>query len=335
MKTVKVYFCDQNPGHTPKTSLFYTLISKHFNIVLTSKDPDYVFCSVFPGQRDAFGRLPPPERFLYPDAITIMFSGENTMPDLNFCDYGIGFDHLTFGDRYLRVPLYAVYGSYKKLLDPRVPITLDDLKARREFCNFTFSNRRAMPERDDFFHRLSAKKHVISTGRHLRNSNALDILQRDEKLKNTAAKVAFLEQFKFNIAFENCRHPGYTTEKLMEPFAAGCLPIYYGNPRVAEDFNTAAFINAQDYPDMDAVVDEVMRLDRDDAALLDMLNTDPILPSDRGNNSYANRLESFLCSIIDQPKEAARRRAKHGRIAATYREMSQRAHRVRRKWWRR
>lgn len=334
MKTIKVHFCDQSPGHDPNSSLFAKLISRHFDVVMTPKDPDYVFCSVFAGPRNFFGKLPPPERFLYPDAITIMFSGENTMPDLNFCDYGIGFDHLNFGDRYLRLPLYAVYGSYQELLKPRTPITLDDLRARGNFCNFTFSNRRAMPARDDFFHRLSAQKHVTSTGRHLRNSDALDKLQHDGGLKKTVAKVAYLKQFKFNIAFENCCHPGYTTEKLMEPFVAGCMPIYYGNPLVANDFNTAAFVNAQAYPDLDAAVERVLHLDRDDDALLDMLNTDPLLPFHRSSNSHINRLETFLCNIIDQPKETARRRALYGRIGAEYKEMAARSRRVRRKWWR-
>jgi alpha(1,3/1,4) fucosyltransferase len=46
---------------------------------------------------------------------------------------------------------------------------------------------------------------------------------------------------------ENSYFPGYSTEKLTDPFVARSVPIYKGDPRVAEWFNPKAFINLADF----------------------------------------------------------------------------------------
>ena len=45
-----------------------------------------------------------------------------------------------------------------------------------------------------------------------------------------ASKLDFDRSHKFSIVCENTAHSGYTTEKLVEAFAAGCIPIYWGDP---------------------------------------------------------------------------------------------------------
>ncbi|CCF79843.1 hypothetical protein HBZS_102910 [Helicobacter bizzozeronii CCUG 35545] len=44
----------------------------------------------------------------------LVFMGENERIDFNVYDFAMGFDHLEFGDRYLRVPLY--YQSFYRFL---------------------------------------------------------------------------------------------------------------------------------------------------------------------------------------------------------------------------
>ncbi len=41
---------------------------------------------------------------------------------------------------------------------------------------------------------------------------------------------------------ENSVQDGYVTEKIMEAFASGSIPIYYGAKEVLLDFNFEAFI---------------------------------------------------------------------------------------------
>jgi hypothetical protein len=77
-------------------------------------------------------------------------------------------------------------------------------------------------------------------------------------------KVKFISDYKFNIAFENSSHQGYATEKLMEALVTNTIPIYWGDPKIGNDFNTKAFINYNDYESMDAVIEHVKKVDSDD-----------------------------------------------------------------------
>ena len=77
-------------------------------------------------------------------------------------------------------------------------------------------------------------------------------------------KIAFLMDYKFNIAFENESYPGYTTEKLPESFIGNTVPIYWGNPLIDKEFNAGAFINAHEFRNLDQVVEFVVELDRND-----------------------------------------------------------------------
>ena len=65
-------------------------------------------------------------------------------------------------------------------------------------------------------------KHIDSGGKYKNNIGA-----------PVADKLAFLSEGKFNIAFENSSANGYTTEKLIEAFAAGTIPLYWGDESVS------------------------------------------------------------------------------------------------------
>ncbi len=84
-------------------------------------------------------------------------------------------------------------------------------------------------------------------------------------------KQAFISQYKFNVAFENSTYPGYSTEKLLQAMVAGTVPIYWGDPQIGRDFNTARFINANDFASTDAVIDKIRQLDEDDNAYAAMI----------------------------------------------------------------
>ena len=59
--------------------------------------------------------------------------------------------------------------------------------------------------------------------------------------------VDFYKQFKFVMAIENSYHEGYITEKIMLPFMAGSIPIYYGSNKIKELFNDKSFFYVNDY----------------------------------------------------------------------------------------
>ena len=63
-----------------------------------------------------------------------------------------------------------------------------------------------------------------------------------------------------SLCFENSSYPGYCTEKLFEALCAKTVPIYWGSPTAALDFNPAAFINRYNFASDQQFVDFIIEL---------------------------------------------------------------------------
>lgn len=75
---------------------------------------------------------------------------------------------------------------------------------------------------------------------------------------------------KFVIAMENSIGDGYVTEKIVNAFYSGAIPIYWGSPNINELFNKKAFININNFNDIDECIDYIYNLSDDD--INNMLN---------------------------------------------------------------
>lgn len=59
-----------------------------------------------------------------------------------------------------------------------------------------------------------------------------------------ASKRACLLGHRFSVCFENAqRIPGYITEKIIDCFMAGCVPLYWGAPDIADHIPAECFID--------------------------------------------------------------------------------------------
>lgn len=65
---------------------------------------------------------------------------------------------------------------------------------------------------------------------------------------------------KFILAMENCKKDGYVTEKIINAYYSGAIPIYWGSQNINELFNKDAFINVNDFETFDKCVDYVLNL---------------------------------------------------------------------------
>jgi hypothetical protein len=64
------------------------------------------------------------------------------------------------------------------------------------------------------------------------------------------AKLDVLRRYKFSICFENVAGiPGYVTEKMLNCFQAGCVPVYWGAPNVADHIPAETFIDFRNFKD--------------------------------------------------------------------------------------
>ena len=283
MKTLlRLAYADFWGTFDPLHNYFNTLLSPHYELE-AADDPDFLIYSCF-GKN--FRR--------FPRATRIFYAGENARPNFRQCDFAFTFDHCDRPEHY-RLPLYAWYGDPASLV--KGPIDAERiLAAKTGFCNFVYSNPRCKM-RNRFFEKLSKYKRVDSGGKWLNNIGG--------RVEN---KREFLARYKFTIAFENDSHPGYTTEKIVEPMHAGSLPIYWGNPLVHLDFNPRSFVNYFDGGNLDDLVDRVVELDRNDRMYCDMLRQ----PWYHGNvvNEYV-RTENVLAQFerIFAERKAVRRRS--------------------------
>jgi hypothetical protein len=55
-------------------------------------------------------------------------------------------------------------------------------------------------------------------------------------------KIVSVKDYRFSIAIENCRKDYYFTEKLIDSFLSGAVPIYWGCPSIGDFFNTDGMI---------------------------------------------------------------------------------------------
>lgn len=302
MKTVKVGFSaswERSDPDGDTRATFLSFLSKYDVRIVPPREADYLFFSVFNG--DHHGEA-------HERSVKILFTGENYCPDFNACDYALSFEYLDYGDRHLRLPLYLLYSNIGTLAD-RPTVTLEQLRARKHFCNFIYSNGEADPRRDALFNALNRKMPVHSAGRHLTNTQGVDAAFPG--LTPNLRKRRYMEDFRFSLACENSSHPGYVTEKIADAFIARTIPIYWGDPKVADEFNEAAFVNTGAFPDLEAVIDHVTELSRDEERMLAMLNASPLKQPDQ-LTCYWAKLQAFFERIFDQDLAVAQRRPAYG-----------------------
>lgn len=222
----------------------------------------------------------------YDSSVKVYYTGENDVPDFNECDYAISFHHIDFGGRHLRYPLYMLYEYDMAKAGPRN--IADDAAAKRDFCSClirNFSN--CSPRRLEIIDRVEAYR-PIAYGGPWRNNTGGPV---DEK-------IPFISRYKFNLALENSAIPGYVTEKILEPLAAETVPVYWGAPDVARDFNPEAYINVADYASLDSFVEALRRIDSSDDEYLRILRA-PIFTADI-HTDFDAQLSDFLCGIADR-----------------------------------
>lgn len=62
-----------------------------------------------------------------------------------------------------------------------------------------------------------------------------------------ANKEQGLASYMFSIAHENASYSGYFTEKVLDCFATGTIPIYWGDPDIGDIFNKDGIITLDDF----------------------------------------------------------------------------------------
>ncbi len=93
-----------------------------------------------------------------------------------------------------------------------------------------------------------------------------NLVRKSISIKNVKPikdKIATLGNYKFNLCIENVSHPGYVTEKIIEAFVAGTVPVYWGAPDIERIIPADTYINANKFNTNDDLIDYLESIDED------------------------------------------------------------------------
>lgn len=234
---------------------YFPFLRLKYRFIEDPAHPDIVLRSSFvPGERQRRTIRHMSELPAKAAAPTLFFTGENVRPDFSHCDWAISFCRDIDDPRHLRVPLwvprlYAIGWRPDDLLSTNLRRPPDN----RAFCNFIFSN--PVPERERLFRLISTRKRVDAPGISMHNHPSIGGSFWD--------KYRFMSNYRFSIASENERCVGYSTEKIMEAFLAGTIPVYAGDPSVTVEFNPEAFLEVDRCGGLCGLADQVLAVDGD------------------------------------------------------------------------
>ena len=288
--TVRIDFSDFY-GINKNDNYFTRLLSRAYNVELSDKPDLLIYSDIGHMNR------------LY-NCKKLFWSGETIRPDFSRYDYALSCYYID-DPRHMRLPYYVLGCDFppEDLLKSSGEADRV-INEQREFCSFVVSN--GNPKRSgrriDFFHKLSRYKRIDSGGKALNNIGKQLPPER-------RAKYDFLKGYKFNLCFENKETPGYTTEKLVEAAWARCVPIYWGNPLVARDFNPRSFLCLHDFASEDAFIEKIIEIDQDESQYRAILD-EPFFNENRINEYYSEErlLEFFARVFSDQSVPISRRR---------------------------
>lgn len=233
--------------------------------------------------------------------VTVLYTAENHPVDLNRFDYCITHEYGS-GDRFYRYPywlnqLMIAPELRDYMLGNRPKVTPEELvKNQTEFCSFVCRNEKGK-ERNALVRALMKKRKVNCAGPFMNNTGS--ILPKGQKHE-------YQRKHAFSMAYENESYPGYQTEKIVDAFVSGSIPIYWGNPLVEREFNPAAFVNAHNFRNLDELVKYILELADDPVRRAEMINAD-LLRDPEVFEKTDRELEELFARIFERGPGAIRR----------------------------
>ena len=189
--------------------------------------------------------------------LTVQYSGEVDYKDPNLFNINI-IPGIHSTNNIITIPHMYMHCYVNNLNLNSLTIRRSLLESKKEFCLFSVSNPNS-EKRIDFFKQLSKYKKVNSCGKVLNNTgyNCPGNHGSDE-YRN------YISQYKFMICFENRTLKNYLTEKLVNAYISGTIPIYWGCPNVADYIDLSSILYLKpDYTqgELQTVINEIIALD--------------------------------------------------------------------------
>lgn len=271
--TVRVAFTDFWPGFDPDSDWLVRVLQTRFDLSVTDEpgEADIVISSCFGVEHLRY------------NCTRLFVCWENRAWPRSRFDWCFSGDYISH-PRHHRLPLWVVHLD---IHPERIPDDPQRVLSEKSVFAATVVSSPAGAVRNRLHESLDRYKPVASGGRFRNNVGG-----------PVADKLSFIGAAKFAFACEGSSHAGYTTEKLVQSLAADTVPIYWGNPRVAEEFNSMRFVNYHDFPSEGAFINRIIELDNDDDKYTEMLSQpwfrDGNLPAAADKGSLLDQFERIV-----------------------------------------
>lgn len=320
--SLKIQIVDWWPELYPREREIFPVfkyLRDKYDAQFVEENPDLILCSFFgtgPGCRNMKLRQILDDN---PNVPSLMVSSENfylqkeigRQIDTSGVDYIIT---TNFPDEHAGCVLdsveqfYIPYGAlhydvqeiWSKRRQKFIGADIADIPERKRFCSFVVGNS-ALGEgtryRSYMFNWLNSYKRVDSAGSYRNN------MFEFQAPREVDSYLYWLEKYKFMLCFENSCAKGYITEKIIQAYLAGCIPIYWGHKDTVQSiFNMDTMVYVDSYQQ---ALDRIKEIDSNPALYHKIVTTNPFLVDINEPNNPFNRtyLYSFLDYVVDNLKQ--------------------------------
>lgn len=238
-KKISLDFSDLGAGREKKQGFLYRILAGHFDISLDDQ-PDFLIHGNW-SQRHKLHQCT--KIFWTPGACPPHASGSHFSltchPD---------------SPTNLRIPPYSFLINPDRII--RKEGEADSVAAEeRDFCCFLSHN--GKPPSGPF-------TCLIDKLKAYRNLSVLNDAAGDMHcgtVGSLEARTPRLQAYKFCLVIDDPAIPGYTSGRLIEAMLARCIPVYYGNPDIADEFNPKSLINCRDFQSLESLLQHIKEVD--------------------------------------------------------------------------
>jgi len=224
----------------------------------------------------------------------INFIGEPALPEYE--KYDLVLTSINHIDNIVDLPLSIVYihcNNFLKELMYREKIN----QVPKKFCSFIVTNPKCKI-RNYMFEKLNKYKKVDSMGEFANNVG--------HKISYPYWSKEYLKcigEYKFMLCFENNKMETYSTEKIVNPYLAKTIPIYWGSSNIKNIFNidSILFLEDESEDSIQHLINKIIELDNDDEKYLKFINNSILTDENLNfwNNNYTleilgNKIDKIL-----------------------------------------
>lgn len=293
--SLNIYFTDFWPDWKHENFILKILDEFNINYNITPYNPDILFYSIFGDNQLNYSC----KKIMYTGEEIINYPYNDIIKNriqraLDNANYTISF--MPTNNKNFYLPIWIMHCLHDS---NHIPNLINKTKHNNftHTASFIVSNdvnllrNMAFKEFSKYFDIQSYGK-VFNNNKSLSNYNKFDYHRLNKEhflLENT---------HKFDICYENHMHPKYITEKIMDAFLVGSIPIYWGPIKTNEWFNPKAYINTYQYNGN--YLKDILNINKN-KSLFDDIYNEPVFTDYQKNKilSYIDEFKHHLMRIIN------------------------------------